>query len=128
MEGMADCKSSDLSPLLKNWGVTFDAEKVVLDARLGMSVSRGEGQLPARHIGWLEVEQAQLNKEDTVTAPLSLLTVATAGALVPIEGAMTRFTPLFSSTANSALIASSAFARMQDPEVLLDGFAPDSNI
>jgi ABC-type uncharacterized transport system involved in gliding motility auxiliary subunit len=128
MEGMADGKSSDLSPLLKNWGVNFDAEKVVLDARLGMSVSRGEGQLPARHIGWLEVEQAQLNKEDTVTAPLSLLTVATAGALVPLEGAMTQFTPLFSSTAKSALIASSAFARMQDPEVLLDGFAPDSNI
>lgn len=124
---MADGKSSDLSPLLKNWGVAFDAEKVVLDARLGMSVSRGEGQLPARHIGWLEVEQAQLNLDDTVVAPLSLLTVATAGALLPIEGAQTKFTPLFSSTANSALIASSAFTDLRDPELLLDGFTPDSN-
>lgn len=124
---MADGKSSDLSPLLQNWGVAFDAEKVVLDARLGMSVSRGEGQLPARHIGWLEVEQAQLNLDDTVVAPLSLLTVATAGALLPIDGTQTEFTPLFSSTANSALISSSAFTDLQDPELLLDGFTPDSN-
>jgi ABC-type uncharacterized transport system involved in gliding motility auxiliary subunit len=127
MDAMADGKSSDLSPLLSNWGVSFDAEKVLLDARLGMSVGRGQGQLPARHIGWLEVEQAQINQDDTVTAPLSLLTVATAGALAPIEGAQTQFTPLFSSTANSALIASSAFTGMQDPEVLLDGFQPDPN-
>lgn len=126
MDAMADGKSSDLSPLLSNWGVSFDAEKVVLDARLGMSVGRGQGQLPARHIGWLEIEQAQINQDDTVTAPLSLLTVGTAGALAPIEGAQTQFTPLFSSTANSALIASSAFTGMQDPEVLLDGFQPDS--
>lgn len=127
MDAMADGKSSDLSPLLKNWGVAFDAEKVVLDARLGMSVGRGQGQLPARHIGWLEIEQAQLNQDDTVTAPLSLLTVATAGALLPIEGAQTEFTPLFSSTTNSALISSSVFTGMQDPEVLLDDFTPDSN-
>ncbi|WP_339843011.1 Gldg family protein [uncultured Halopseudomonas sp.] len=127
MDAMADGKSSDLSPLLSNWGVSFDAEKVLLDARLGMSVGRGQGQLPARHIGWLEIEQAQINQDDTVTAPLSLLTVATAGALAPIEGAQTQFTPLFSSTGNSALIASSAFTGMQDPEVLLDGFQPDSN-
>ena len=128
MDAMADGKSSDLSPLLKNWGVDFDAEKVVLDARLGMSVGRGPDQLPARHIGWLEIEKAQINQQDTVTAPLSLLTVATAGALVPTDGATTRFTPLFSSTTNSALIASSAFTNLQDPEVLLDGFTPDASV
>lgn len=128
MEGMADGKSSDLSPLLKNWGVDFNPERVVLDARLGMSVGRGEGQLPARHIGWLEVEPEQLNNEDTVTAPLSLVTVATAGALKHVEGAQTTFTPLLSSTANSALVASSAFSGMEDPEVLLDGFEADDQI
>ena len=127
MDAMPDGKASELGPLLQAWGVQFQPERVVLDARLGMSVSRGEGQLPARHIGWLELEQAQLNQDDTVTAPLSLLTVATAGALVPIEGAATEFTPLFSSTANSALVPSSRFAAMQDPEVLLDGFEPDGD-
>lgn len=125
---MADGKSSDLAPLLQNWGVEFNPEKVVLDARLGMSVGRGQGQLPARHIGWLEVEPEQLDREDTVTSPLNLITVATAGALKPIEGAQTRFTPLMSSTANSALVSSSAFTGMEDPEVLLDGFEADDQI
>ncbi|WP_022960972.1 GldG family protein [Halopseudomonas pelagia] len=125
---MADGKSSDLAPLLKNWGVEFNPEQVVLDARLGMSVGRGQGQLPARHIGWLEVEPEQLDRDDTVTAPLNLITVATAGALTHAEGAQTRFTPLMSSTANSALVPSSRFTGMEDPEVLLDGFEADEQI
>lgn len=125
---MADGKSSDLAPLLANWGVEFNPERVVLDARLGMSVGRGQGQLPARHIGWLEVEPEQLDRDDTVVAPLNLITVATAGALKHAEGAQTRFTPLMSSTANSALVATSTFAGMEDPEVLLDGFEPDDQV
>ncbi|UAW97695.1 Gldg family protein [Halopseudomonas nanhaiensis] len=122
---MADGKASDLGPLLKAWGLDYNPEQVVLDARLGMSVSRGQGQLPARHIGWLELEPQQLDREDTVTAPLQLITVATGGALVPIDGAKTRITPLLSSTSNSALVPSSRFAQLQDPETLLDGFEAD---
>ncbi len=122
---MADGKSSDLGPLLAAWGLDYNPEQVVLDARLGMSVSRGQGQLPARHIGWLELEAAQLSDDDTVTAPLQLLTLASGGALQPIEGATTRITPLLTSTTNSALVPSSRFTALQDPETLLDGFEPD---
>ncbi|AQZ93303.1 Gldg family protein [Halopseudomonas phragmitis] len=128
IEGMADGRASDLGPLLAAWGVDYDLEKVVVDTRLGMSVSRGQGQLPARHIGWLELEQAQRDSEDTVTAPLQLLTIATGGALKPIEGASTRFMPLLSSTASSALVDSSRFATLQDPEALLNGFQADEQI
>lgn len=128
LDMMADGKASDLGPLLKSWGVRYDPSQVVVDARLGMSVGRGEGQLPARHIGWLELEPAQLNLDDTVMAPLSLLTIGTGGALIPEEGSETSFTPLFSSTANSALISSERFTSMQDPEVLLDGFKADDQI
>jgi len=128
MDGMADGKSSDLGPLLKAWGVGYNPEQVVLDARLGMSVSRGQGQLPARHIGWLEVEPQFMSRDDTVTAPLQLLTIATAGALQPLEGASTQFLPLLSSSANSALVPSSRFSRMQDPEVLLNGFQADDQV
>lgn len=128
MDGMADGKASDLGPLLAAWGVDYNPEQVVLDSRLGMSVSRGQGQLPARHIGWLEVEPEFMSREDIVTAPLQLLTVATAGALQPQEGASTQFLPLLSSSPNSALAPSSRFSRMQDPEVLLTGFKADDHI
>ncbi|WP_193074006.1 GldG family protein [Pseudomonas sp. FME51] len=128
MEGMADGKASDLGPLLAAWGVQYNPEQVVVDARLGMSVSRGQGQLPARHIGWLEVEPQFMSKDDTVTAPLQLLTVATAGALLPIADASTSFLPLLSSSPNSALVPSSRFSGMQDPEVLLNGFQADDQV
>ncbi len=128
MDGMADGRASDLGPLLEAWGVQYNPEQVVLDARLGMSVSRGQGQLPARHIGWLELEPNQFDQDDTVTAPLSLVTVATGGALIPVEGAQTRFTPLLSSTANSALTGTERFATLQDPEVLLNGFEADDQV
>lgn len=126
MDAMADAKSSDLGPLLAAWGVDYDPEKVVLDARLGMSVGRGQGQLPARHIGWLELLPAHLDREDTVTAPLSLLTVASAGALQPREGSQTRFLPLLSSTVDSMLVPSSRLAALRDPEQLLNGFKADA--
>ncbi|PBK05962.1 ABC transporter [Pseudomonas abyssi] len=126
IEGMADGKASDLGPLLQAWGVAYNPERVVVDARQGMAVGRGQGQRPARHIGWLEVEPAQINREDTITAPLQLLTVATGGALVPVEGSQTEFTPLLQSTADSALVPSERFTKLQDPEELLQGFAPDA--
>ncbi|MFZ2289156.1 MAG: Gldg family protein [Halopseudomonas yangmingensis] len=126
MDAMADGKASDLGPLLAAWGVDYDPEKVVLDARLGMSVGRGQGQLPARHIGWLELLPAHLDREDTVTAPLSLLTVASAGALQPREGSQTRFLPLLSSTVDSMLVPSSRLAALRDPEQLLNGFKADA--
>src|SRR5690606_41907403 len=47
MDGMADGRASALAPLLAAWGVSYDPERVVLDSRLGMSVGRGQGQLPA---------------------------------------------------------------------------------
>ena len=128
MDGMADGKASDLTPLLQTWGVQYDPEQVVLDARLGMSVSRGQGQLPARHIGWLEVEKQFMSEDDTVTAPLQLLTVATAGALQPMAGASTEFLPLLSSSAHSALTPSSRFGNLQDPEALLNGFKADDQL
>jgi len=126
MDAMADGKASDLGPLLAAWGVDYDPEKVVLDARLGMSVGRGQGQLPARHIGWLELLPAHLDREDTVTAPLSLLTVASAGALQPREGSQTRFLPLLTSTLDSMLVPSSRLAALRDPEQLLNGFKADA--
>ncbi len=128
IEGMADGKASDLGPLLQAWGVAYNPERVAVDARQGMAVGRGQGQRPARHIGWLEVEPAQINREDTITAPLQLLTVATGGALVPVEGSQTEFTPLLQSTADSALVPSERFTKLQDPEELLQGFAPDAEV
>lgn len=128
MDGMADGRASDLAPLLATWGVHYDPEQVVLDSRLGMSVSRGQGQLPARHIGWLEIEKPFMSADDTVTAPLQLMTVATAGALQPQEGAATQFLPLLSSSEHSALVPSSRFSNLRDPEALLAGFQPDEQV
>ncbi len=128
IQGMADGKASDLGPLLQAWGVAYDPTRVVVDAQQGMAVGRGPGQRPARHIGWLEVETAQIDADDTITAPLQLLTYATGGALVPVEGSETRFTPLLQSTKDSALLPSDAFANLQDPEDLLKAFTPDDNV
>lgn len=128
MDGMADGRASDLAPLLAAWGVSYDPERVVLDSRLGMSVGRGQGQLPARHIGWLEVEKQFMSEDDTVTAPLQLLTLASAGSLVPMEEASTRFEPLLSSSRHSALTPGSRFTRLEDPETLLQGFRADEQI
>ncbi len=128
MDGMADGRSSDLGPLLDAWGVDYNLEQVVVDEGLGMSVSRGRERPPARHIGWLELEAGNLDRDDSITAPLSLMTTGTAGALIPQDGASTRFTPLLSSSPNSALVGSDRFMQLEDPETLLRGFQPDDQV
>src|SRR5690606_6686289 len=74
------------------------------------------------------VEKQFMSEDDTVTAPLQLLTLASAGSLVPMEEASTRFEPLLSSSRHSALTPSSRFTRLEDPETLLQGFRADEQI
>ena len=60
--------------------------KVVGDGAYAMSVSMGEGQRPARHVGWLSLPKKALDASDIATANLETVTVATAGILRPLEG------------------------------------------
>ncbi|MCI0915990.1 Gldg family protein [Pseudomonas stutzeri] len=119
-----DGKGSNLTPLLKAWGVRMAPDQVVLDAANAMSVGVGEERRPVRHPGWLSLPQQTMDADDVTTASLESLTMATAGFLEPLENATTRFTPLVQSSTYSMPIEAQRFATLENPEVLLRDLEP----
>ncbi len=119
-----DGKGSNLTPLLKAWGVHMAPDQVVLDAANAMSVGVGEERRPVRHPGWLSLPQQTMDTDDVTTASLESLTMATAGFLEPLENATTRFTPLIQSSTYAMPIEAQRFATLENPEVLLRDLEP----
>ena len=119
-----DGKGSNLTPLLKAWGVHMAPDRVVLDAANAMSVGVGEERRPVRHPGWLSLPQQTMDTDDVTTASLESLTMATAGFLEPLENATTRFTPLVQSSTYAMPIEAQRFATLENPEVLLRDLEP----
>src|SRR5580700_2141100 len=116
--------SSDLAPLLGQWGVDYDPTKVVGDLERGLEVRTSMQAPPVRHIGILGLSHDAMNKNDVVTASLDKINLATAGALSAHPGAKTLFEPLLLSSGSAGLIPTQRFNGLVDPSTLRDGFKP----
>ncbi|MBS0579080.1 MAG: Gldg family protein [Proteobacteria bacterium] len=123
MAAMVADKSSHLEALLNAWGVQFDPGKVVADRGRALSVTMREGEAPVEHPGVLGLDQSSFS-DDVVTAGLSNINMAMAGALSPLKGAQVRFEPLLQSSTDAELLPVARFRLLQDPASLLDGFKP----
>ncbi len=123
MAAMMQSRSSTLEPLLTAWGVQFNPAEVVVDQELGLTVGMRAGEPPVRHIGILGLTSNSFSK-DVVTAGLTSVNLATAGALSAREGAKTKFEPLLESSTQAGVLPAERFAALMDPATLRDGFRP----
>ena len=75
---------SDLAPLFKAWGVEMLPEcrrrRPARRARVSVPAP-GRGAQPIDYVAWLDLNRANLNRDDPITADLSQITMATAGIL-----------------------------------------------
>lgn len=117
-------RASDIEPLFEAWGVRMDSGQVIADASYAMSVGVGAERRSVRHPGWLSLPQGTMDVEDVTTASLESMTMATAGFLVPTEGATTRFMPLIQSSSFAMPMAAERFAFLENPEELLRDLEP----
>ena len=76
------------------------------------------------YVQYLGVTEDTMSKEDAVTGSLSQLQLALAGAVVPVEGAGTAFTPLLKTTDQSMLLEAERVSFFADPRELLASYAP----
>ncbi len=114
---------SQLSGLLATWGVRFDPSKVIADRSLALSVS-GPGGAPTEDPAFLGLSRANMSQHDVITAGLSNVNLATAGALSPIKGATTKFEPLLWSSKDAEPVPAGQFTMPTQPANLLEGFTP----
>lgn len=119
--------ASDLSPLLAAWGVAFDKEKFVGDANTAVRVAARSGgrDVTTRYLAWLALGEGNLSKGDVVSGQLDHVILAAAGAFVPLPGATTTFTPLITSSDNSALMAAEPIRFGPDPVKLMESFVSE---
>jgi ABC-type uncharacterized transport system involved in gliding motility auxiliary subunit len=116
--------SSDLAPLFRAWGLTFDPTRVVVDNQYALSVASGGRAV--RHIGVLGLGPEAMSQDEIVSADLADLNLSTVGSVGVAEGATIDLVPLLQSSADSALVSAAQFQFLTDPLELLDAFVPDN--
>ena len=89
-----------------------------------MSVTMRQGEQPVLHLGVLGLDKDSFGPDDVITAGLSNINLATAGALEPVKDAKTHFEALLQSSTDAQLLPVERFRMLLDPASLLDGFKP----
>src|SRR6185437_2141879 len=101
--GPGGAPSSDLGPLLARWGISYAPDRVVLDKELAQRVATGDDpRTPSlAYPLWLHLSEQNFDSHDPITANLTNLNLASAGALFPAKGAKTKFEPLITSSSHA---------------------------
>ena len=117
---------SDLPKLFQAWGVGYDPGKVVADKALAqrVQVSSDPRNPVASYPIWLHLTASQFDSKDTITANLQSMNLASTGALHPLKGATTHFTPLVSSSTEAALLDSEEVRFNPRPQDLMGLIQP----
>ncbi|MFJ2362217.1 GldG family protein [Pseudomonas sp. NPDC087697] len=112
-------KSSDLSPLLKTWGVQMQLGKLLADGSYALFDSTGEGLRPIPRPFTFELPLAALSQDDPSTSGLERISLTTTGIIEPLEGATTQFMPLMHSSDYAMPMEVSRFEKTVDPDRLM---------
>lgn len=98
--------SSDLSSIMKNWGVTYDKSKLVGDANFASNINAGGQQV--RYPFFMSLRTEAFSKDYVVTQGLDDMLFAEGGYFVAGKQEGVTFTPILETTAESG----SAMAQM----------------
>ncbi len=115
---------SDLEKLFKSWGIAFNPNEVVGDLTGAWRVraSPDDSAQAVNYVAWFNIRDG-INRTDPATADLQQVTVASPGFIAKAPGAKIDFTPLLTSSPESALIPVDE-VKMPDPTKILAAFKP----
>ena len=112
--------------LLEAWGIAVDAETIVGDRRTGRRVQVADDAgraVVTTYPVWFTASGDQLAADEPILAQLDQLAFHSPGAVAPVEGATTTFTPLVETTADAA-----TFERTEltppDPVAIMETYEP----
>jgi ABC-type uncharacterized transport system involved in gliding motility auxiliary subunit len=121
--------SSDLERLFKSWGFEVPSNTVVGDRRNAQRVGvpvPGRAARPLDYIAWLNLQAANLNRDDMITADLSHIMMASSGIIEPLDGAKTKIEPLITTSLDSTKIPAEKLVGLPDVAGLLSQFKSDN--
>jgi ABC-type uncharacterized transport system involved in gliding motility auxiliary subunit len=115
---------SDLNKLFESWGIAFNPNEVVgdLSGAWRVRASPDDSAQAVNYVAWFNIRDG-INRTDPATADLQQVTVASPGFIAKAPGAKIDFTPLLTSSPESALIPVDE-VKMPDPTRILAAFKP----
>lgn len=122
--------SSNLKELFDAWGIEFDTEKFIGDRSSAVRVSaqvRGR-DVVADYLAWNVFDRRNLNNDDVLTAQLTSVSVASAGALSLKEGSPLKMTTLLRTSLLSQAIDTELVREEPNPAEILKQYKPDNKI
>lgn len=124
--------SSDLDKLFGAWGIQVAADKIVGDKnaaiRVTMPSRTGRGQEIVQYLAWLSLDESNIDDEDVITADLSRMIMATAGAIRRLEDSTLEVRPLVVSSNEAMEIDTARIRFAPDPAGLWADFKPAEEI
>ncbi|MBF0287717.1 MAG: Gldg family protein [SAR324 cluster bacterium] len=124
--GMPPNPKSDLPKLLKQWGVTFDAGKLVGDFRYATPINAGGGQV-VRYPLWMSLADEAMPSEHPITSQLESLLFVDSGYLKKAKDSSVEFTPILQTSLDSAVIDSMK-TRFSKPDQIIRDLRPDKEV
>ncbi|HQZ12203.1 MAG TPA: Gldg family protein [Devosia sp.] len=117
---------SSLGPLMAAWGVAMDPTQVAGDISMAIKIRGRAGAqvVVADYPPWMIIDRDNLNPDDAVTGQLTLMRIATSGAIEHIASSKTVMTPLIQTTPNSMMFTQAQVMRRDDPTELTANYAP----
>src|SRR5499427_375897 len=115
--------TSNLEPLFKAWGVTFNTARAVGDPDYALQTERNVGGRPvaSQNLPWMALRGDALARDEAILAQLSAIVMTTAGAFETTKDGVTLRPLVHASNAAVTLDATLAGDRNGDPRRLLVG-------
>ncbi len=120
--GLSPGVSSSLDRLFKAWGVAFNADMVVRDPQDALQIQNDPRMQPVSNPVLIGLNKDALNQNDTVSAQLDALNLASAGAIELAPRSPMTMEPLAQSSTNADLVATNRVRLQTDPKQLSEGF------
>jgi len=117
---------SNLKRLFDAWGIDFDPGQVVGDLNGAWRVrANPEDRVQVvEYVAWFNIRDG-ISRTDPATADLTQVTVASTGAIAKHPGAAIEFTPILTSSDQSAMLPVAEVKGNPDPAKILGGFKPE---
>lgn len=130
MAGMQMPKNSEMSRILKVWGVELTQNYVAGDRSIGKKVQINQGGRPVivDYPIWMELGPKQFTGNDIITAKLGNIIMASPGILNKTQDSSMTFTPIIQTSDKAMKISTSQLGMLSDPQSLVRDYKPEGKL